>query len=377
MEILSNIAEIKDLTEKRGGKAVVVSDKNTHRFCVNKVIPFIIGDYYEFVFEGGEENKSLSTVEKLYAFLTEKNVDRSDYIVAVGGGIVTDIAGFVAMTYKRGCGFISVPTSLMAMVDAAFGGKNGFNFCGIKNLAGGFYTPEAIICDVDFLSTLPTDEIQNGLCELIKYELLTNEAVASDFPLELINDKLKQTLLDNSSINIDNSIDVYKIETRILSVTDNIRSKTCKADAYKAVYERASEVIKKAYSYKMQVVENDLFDNGVRHLLNFGHTVGHTVEEITGNRVPHGIAVALGMLAELKIAEFFGKKAEKKLERLSYLLERFSLRLVSVDLSKCAALISADKKKNGEYIKIPFVTDYGNEICSVKLSEFAEALQNV
>jgi len=199
-----------------------------------------------YTITAGEESKSLAVYEAIMDRLLKSNFTRKDMIIALGGGVVGDLAGFVAATYKRGCRFINIPTSTLAMVDSSLGGKVAINMNGVKNAIGTFYQPEKVLIDLSTLSSLPKRHFNNGLIEAIKAGLLGDK-----------------TLFE-------------------LFVTDQYHL-------------RLEEVIIKAIYVKKKIIEQDLYDQNIRQVLNLGHTLGHAIESYYKGEILHGEAVALGL----------------------------------------------------------------------------------
>ena len=210
-------------------------------------------------FKGGEKNKTRETKEKLEDAMFELGCGRDTCIVAVGGGITTDIVGFVASTYCRGIPVIYVPTSLLAMVDASIGGKTGVDTRYGKNLIGTFYQPKAVFIDIDTLKTLPNKEFNNGLVELIKHAIIKDK-------------KLFNYIIENAR-------GIKKLDKKILE-----------------------KIILISCQIKKAIVEHDEKDIGMRQLLNFGHTIGHALEQVSNYKLGHGEAVMLGIIAESYMA---------------------------------------------------------------------------
>jgi 3-dehydroquinate synthase len=220
--------------------------------------------YFPIVLVAGETYKTLQTVKRVYRMLYDQAVDRRTVVVAVGGGVIGDVAGYIASTYQRGLDFVQVPTTLLAQVDSSVGGKVGVNFDQAKNLIGSFYQPRAVIADPLTLSSLPFRERRSGLAEIIKCGAIAD----ADF-FELVADDIT-ALLRLTSANLET-------------------------------------VIARSIKIKAKVVEEDERDNGARAILNFGHTVGHAVEALTGYHVyRHGEAVAIGMVSACLIGEEAG-----------------------------------------------------------------------
>ena len=329
MEIKNGFDYLKndESLNRDGIKKVFVFDAVTNKLFSPSAKELGLSGSFFCTLRGGEEGKTLSEAAKLYEFLKNNDFCRTDAIVAVGGGVVTDIAGFVAMTYMRGCRFVSVPTTLLGMIDAAFGGKNGVNAFGLKNLIGGYYQPEKVIINTEFLKTLPEIEMKNGLCEMIKYDMISTEVFAGEF----------------------------------LRSPENI-----------------GEIIEKAAKYKISVVKNDPLDVGRRHILNFGHTVGHAVEEFTEGKIPHGIAVAAGMKVEVRLSAFFGKPVENRAKNLDFLLDSLNIELPEVNLIAASRFIKNDKKAEGNNIRAVFVSDDKEaEVISVSLDDYISAVRFV
>ncbi|AAO36163.1 3-dehydroquinate synthase [Clostridium tetani] len=214
----------------------------------------------EFYFKNGEENKTLETLQEIYSFLMENNAKRNSIIIALGGGVVGDLVGFVASTYMRGVRYINIPTTLLSQIDSCVGGKVGYNYKGIKNLIGSFYNPEFVFISTNFLKTLDFQRFKDGLGEVIKYGLILDEEIIS-----FIEENYKGVLEKESD--------------KLLYIT-----RTC-------------------LILKKQVIEMDYKDLGFRNILNFGHTIGHAIEMTSKNKITHGEAVALGMLVSLKLSE--------------------------------------------------------------------------
>ncbi|AAL81815.1 3-dehydroquinate synthase [Pyrococcus furiosus DSM 3638] len=218
----------------------------------------------------GEKYKDLDTVRYIWEKLLEMGFTRRSLLIGLGGGVITDIAGFVASTYMRGTYLGLVPTTLLAQVDAAIGGKTGINFYG-KNIIGTFYLPKFVLICRDFLKTLPMVEILNGLAEVVKYGILDKEVY--------------------------NAIKTMNSPREIVERED---------------------IIKKSVAVKLRIVEEDLKENGKRRVLNLGHTVGHAIEKISDYKIKHGFAVSMGLVVEAKIGEIlYGFDSGKVVEILT------------------------------------------------------------
>ncbi len=271
----------------------------------------------EYVVDDGEGAKNLENVLEIIRIMKSAGLGRSDFVVAVGGGTVMDVAGFAASIYMRGVGLVNVPTTILGMVDAGMGGKNAINFEGVKNLLGTFYQPGLIIDELNFLSTLPQDEYITGLAEVIKYGIT-----------------LDKDLYDYMSSNFESlkSRDLAKVEEIVYRSTEN----------------------------KMKIVGEDELDNkGIRIVLNYGHTVGHALEAGSNFSIPHGKAVSVGMVCESKVAEELGAVEEGVVEDVLWLLQLYGLPIsvdqlkVKVDRHIALNALVGDKKRVGGEILMP------------------------
>ncbi len=252
----------------------------------------------------GERAKTLATVAGLYDACVKRTLDRAAAVVAIGGGVVGDVAGFTAASYLRGIGLVQVPTTLLSQVDSAIGGKVGVNLPAGKNLVGAFYSPSLVLCDTDVLSTLPRREFRAGLYEVVKYGVISSP----------------------------------KLFTRV-------------ATGLEAIFAHdpamLQSIVAECCRIKARVVMSDERESGPRRVLNFGHTIGHALEAITGyRRFRHGEAVGYGMLAAAWLSTRRGALAEADLARLSDLIEAMGPLPRVTDLRAADALdvIARDKK---------------------------------
>jgi 3-dehydroquinate synthase len=257
----------------------------------------------------GEGSKSISGAGLLYDWLLDGGIERGDIIVALGGGVVGDLAGFVAATSLRGVGLVQMPTSLLAMVDSSVGGKTGINHRTGKNLIGAFYQPPLVIIDSDFLRTLPPRELASGWAEVIKHGVIQLSTPGGDW-----NDLF--TILDRNKDRLQN------LEEPVLSY-----------------------VIRRNVALKAAVVEADERESGIRAYLNYGHTLGHAIEA-AGYRYLHGEAIAVGMRAASRIGVDSGLFDEEGSVRLDTLISDYGLPVrAEVDREKVLSLIGSDKKR--------------------------------
>jgi 3-dehydroquinate synthase len=251
----------------------------------------------------GEEQKSLDVAGRLYAELSDCYVERTTPILALGGGVIGDLAGFVAATYMRGMPLVHIPTTFLAQVDSSIGGKVAINHGKLKNEIGAFYQPRLVISDTGTLKTLPTKELANGMAEVIKSAVIKN----SEFFAFIENNLDKINMLDDTTL---------------------------------------EEVVFRPASIKAKVVTEDELDTGLRNILNFGHTTGHAIETVSDFGVDHGHAVAIGMMVAAKIAEKLGFFDNTGLVRLKRILEAADLptQMPRLDSSKIIQAMKHDKK---------------------------------
>ena len=304
-------------------RVVVVSDTNIDRHYHSLIEP------YDHILIGlGESSKTLKTLDIIYRRFIELGVDRSCFVLAIGGGIVTDVAGFAASTFMRGLEFGFISTSLLGQVDASVGGKNGVNVDGYKNMVGTFTQPKFVICDVDLLRTLSPREFRTGLAEIIK------AAVIADAELF---EMLEQT--DFSTLQRDT--------------------------------ERLSEMVYRAIKVKADIVERDERESGDRRLLNLGHTLAHAIEK-SSTKMNHGEAVAVGLAMIAEVAANRDMLAVADKERIVNLLLRAGFALEPpVEVRTLLKAVKRDKKAEGDSIHVVFPLGVGN--CCVEkmpLEEF-------
>jgi len=241
------------------GPILVISDMNVAPHYLERVLNSLETAGYvasEKIIPPGEDHKNLQTIELLWRSCLEAGLDRKSTVVALGGGVVGDISGFVAATFMRGCNWVAIPTTLLAMVDASIGGKTGFDLPEGKNLVGAFYPPRLVLADPDVLPTLPERELRAGLAEVAKHGVIADPG-----------------LFDLCS------------------------------QGWHAVNARLPEVVRRGMAVKVKVIEEDPFEQDLRAALNLGHTIGHAVEFVSGFSTLHGEAVAIGMVAEARLAE--------------------------------------------------------------------------
>ena len=289
------------------GAAYVITDEGGHRHArrVQSALEGAGVPAHIFIMESGEKSKSLETVEHIYRWLAERNAERGHVVVAVGGGVVGDLAGFVAATFLRGLRFAQVPTTMLAMMDASIGGKTGVDLPAGKNLVGAFYQPMFVLADVDVLRTLPRRELVSGWAEAIKHGLILDEDLFNEF------------------------------EARpgpLLSLESDL----------------STEVIRRSVAIKADVVSRDERETlGLRVLLNYGHSIGHAIETATDyTRFLHGEAVSIGMMGAARIGHGLGLMSAGEVDRQRGVLEAFGLPVGWPDLEVGPILeaMAMDKK---------------------------------
>ena len=282
-----------------------------------------------FVVAPGEETKNINSAIKIYDFMVKQRVERDDMLIALGGGMVGDLAGFVAATFLRGIPWIQVPTSLVAMVDASIGGKVGINHPQGKNLIGAFYQPSFVLADCHTLTTLPERELSSGWAEVIKYGLILNE----DF-------------FEFLEANVDKLI---KLEPDVVA-----------------------EAVARSAALKAQVVSEDEKEKGKRTILNYGHTIAHGLETASQyRRFLHGEAVAIGMLGAAKLSRRLGLLPLGGLQRQQTLLQRFGLPITfsGLSLMDVTKAMELDKKIRAKAIRWVLLQDIGKTVIRNDISQ--------
>lgn len=295
----------------RGSHAVLLSDEvvyQHHGERAKSAIEKLGTRVVDIVAPAGEQHKVLATVEGVYSRCQEANLDRESVVVGLGGGVITDIAGFVAATYFRGLPLVLLPSTLLAQVDAAIGGKTGVDFGSAKNSVGSFYPADAVVLDASLLRTLPSPVLSDGLSEMVKMGVI--------WDAELLE---------------------------LLEALPNVA----------AILERP-DLIERAALNKVEVVRQDPLEQGLRAILNFGHTAGHAIEAASGYRLSHGSSVSLGMLAATRVAVELGVCDVVLLDRLTALLTKLDLPTshAGLDPDEVLRIVFYDKKRRGGEIRM-------------------------
>lgn len=309
-------------------KKVLIADDNTSEACLSYLISNFdaLSKAEIVVLPVGEENKTLSIVANVWEILSEYGLSRHDLVINVGGGLVSDMGGFIASCYKRGMEFINIPTSLLGMVDASIGGKNGLNLGSFKNQIGLFNDPKAVYIDTIFVSTLPDAELLSGYAEMIKHGLIHSE-------------------------------DLFQA---VLSQMEDPK-------------DLSDELLKRCIAVKNEVVLKDPLEIGPRKKLNFGHTIGHVIEGfmISTGEMTHGHAVAIGMVFESLLSVRRGLLSEEafKIIEVSLLIHYVLPSFSNDDIGAMTSLLYNDKKNKGDKILCCMLNKIGECVYDQEISE--------
>lgn len=317
-----------------GRRCAIISDRNVApRFAkaARRSLARAGFDSFLITVPAGETAKSIKTVQACYDQLASHRLERKSFIVALGGGVVGDLAGFVAATYLRGIAFVQVPTTLLAQVDSSVGGKVGVNLKAGKNLVGAFYQPRMVLCDFDTLKTLPDREYRAGLAEVIKYGIIYDAALFRQLEIGM--------------------------------------AKLLKRDA-----KTLAEIVARCCEIKADVVGQDETESGVRAILNFGHTIGHALEAISGyGKYLHGEAISIGQVAAAKLSARLSGLPANDVERITNLFQSAGLpiivKLSSAQLGKLCAAMKLDKKVSAGEIKFVLAQKIGKVEFGLKVPQ--------
>ncbi len=315
------------LAQKKYTQTLVLVDENTEGACLERFRSHFPEHIHVIRIASGELNKTIETCQKIWLDMFAANADRRSVLICLGGGVIGDMGGFSASTFKRGIDFIQIPTTLLSQVDSSIGGKLGIDFAAIKNSIGVFANPKAVFISSDFLTTLSAREVRSGFGEIIKHALIADAAQWADL----------------SKIEDLTTVDWDKIITPSLKV-------------------------------KQRVVEIDPFEHGLRKALNFGHTIGHAVESMalaTENPLTHGEAIAIGMICEAYLSHILlrneiptesgrGLSENDLNEIIAFILKIYGkYDIQQFDIQPLIALMKQDKKNDGDEINFTFLTKIG------------------
>lgn len=278
----------------------------------------------QYVFANGEASKNLTTYSQILEYMASENLTRTDIVVALGGGVTGDMAGFAASSYLRGIEFIQIPTTLLAAVDSSVGGKTGVNLESGKNLVGSFWQPSLVLCDCNTFKTLSPDLMLDGISEAIKYG----------------------AIVDTDFFHFIASGDIFSDED-------------------------LEEIVCHCVRIKSEIVEQDEKETGVRKLLNFGHTIGHAIEKCSNYEISHGHAVAIGMLIVAKASDKLGYSKEHCVEPIEEILQKYHYPLeCAYTPSELATVALNDKKRTGNSITLVLPSKIGE--CYLKKIDVSE-----
>ncbi len=323
----ADFAGIKDLMHDAW--TVIITDENLYNLHAEK-----LAGYRVIQIAAGEEYKNQFTVDSIIEELLLMGANKNTFLIGLGGGVVTDITGYVAAVYMRGVKFGFVPTSILAMVDAAIGGKNGIDVGVYKNMIGTIRQPEFIFYDYSFLKTLPVKEWVNGFAEIIKHAC--------------IKDELLFKVLEKYSLH------EYQADSTLIA-----------------------DLIERNVDIKTAVVINDEFETGDRKLLNFGHTIGHAIENLHG--IPHGHAVSIGMVAACNLSVQLNNFHADDAAKIVRLLARYHLPVdVETDHAKVFEVLKMDKKRTGDGVQFILLNTIGKaEIKYISLLDLEKHFKEI
>lgn len=308
------------LQELSFDKLYVLTDTNSLKMCYPAIqhVPGIAGAPV-FTVEAGDTNKNLEQVSEIWMRLCNEGASRNSLLINLGGGMITDMGGFAGATFKRGIKTINIPTTLMASVDAAVGGKTGINFNGLKNEVGSFYPPVCVFIDSSFLQTLDTDNLLSGYAEMIKHGLISSTKIYSDIL----------------------SFDLDRVD-----------------------YARLNDMVAESVAVKERIVKEDPFEKGIRKALNLGHTIGHAYESLSfrkGNPILHGHAVVAGLVSELYLAHKVCNFPMEQLSATVYYIKEYYPSFVfdCKDYETLYGLMLHDKKNESGIINFTLLSSVG------------------
>lgn len=305
-----------------GNRFAIITDTNVQRILGNRLQRHLIDSNLRtdmFAIRPGEDFKRWETAKSIFEWMADSGLDRKSTLLALGGGVVGDLTGFIASLYMRSIPYVQIPTTLLAQVDSSVGGKTAIDLGGKKNLLGTFHQAERVYVDLSLLNTLPQAEIQNGLAEVIKSAVIRDRVF-----FEFLEDRYETVLSGEHDV-------LQRLVTRCLRI-------------------------------KSTIVKEDEKDRGLRKILNFGHTVGHAIESYTDYSVPHGRAVSMGISAETALAVRMGLLPVEEMKRVSRLLDRFGLptRIPNdYDRKRLVVLMHSDKKTEEGRISMVLPTAIG------------------
>lgn len=318
------------LNDNDFSKLFVLTDTNTNRDCLTVFRSKVKCDFTLLVMKAGEQNKHLNTCTQLWRELSEFGADRNALLINLGGGVVTDLGGFVACAYKRGIAFINIPTTLLSMVDASVGGKTGIDLDQLKNQIGIIQEPDFVLVDPVFLNTLPKDEFRSGYAEILKHGLIQDPAYFE-------------------------------------KLTD-----------YNSDIKGIGEHIFHSIGIKAKVVAQDPYEKNLRKILNYGHTLGHAIESYfldhpNYTRLLHGEAIAIGMIMEAQLSHTTTGLSKEERDRIKSVFGSIyqKVSLTPEDISAIKALLRHDKKNLSGNVRFVLLESIGNPVIDQVVNEAA------
>ena len=324
------IALVQQLNKHEYTSIFVLVDENTEKHCLTRfLVQTELNPTSVLVMQAGEENKHLSTCEKLWNQLSSLGADRNSALINLGGGVVTDLGGFVACTFKRGIDFYNIPTTLLSMVDASVGGKTGIDLGALKNQIGIIQEPQQVVIESQWLSTLPLEEVRSGFAEMLKHGLIADANYWG---------KLKG----------------------LMDLTPEV----------------LSPFIKSSVAVKSKVVKEDPYEKGLRKILNFGHTLGHAIESYflvtpSKQRLLHGEAIAIGMVLEAYLSIECCGLSSKETKEIKIVFQQFypQVEIKKEDVDAILALLRHDKKNKAGRINFVLLTKIGIPAIDVQVPQ--------
>jgi len=310
--------------------SIIVTDENVAKFHLDKIKQAVGNGIKSIILPAGEEHKNLETVSHLWKSFLENGLDRKSTVIALGGGVISDLSGFTAATYMRGIHWISIPTTLLSMVDASIGGKTGIDLLEGKNLIGSFHPPRLVLADPSLLLTLTERELRSGMAEVVKHGIISNP-------------------------------ELFALCSRGMDW----------------VKEHLEEVVKYAIAVKIKVIEEDPYEKGVRAALNLGHTVGHAIELVSKFNLRHGEAVAIGTVTEAAYAERIGLAEKGLVETIAETFRALGLPTQIPDelpREEIIRVMRVDKKKSAKSIRFALPVEIGR-VDLVEVSDLEEVLE--
>ena len=319
------------IIQKSYSKILIFSDYETRKYCLpllkSKIESIIeLTETHNYSIDSGEINKNLESSKIIWEFLIQKGFKRNSLIINLGGGMITDLGGFIASTFMRGIDFVNIPTSLLGMVDASIGGKTGIDLKNIKNIIGSFYSPEITVIDTHYLDTLPIQQFKCGLSEIIKHSLIEGE-----------NDWSRLKVLKN-------------------------------------LKELNEDLIYTSIKTKVGIVDRDPKEKNIRKFLNFGHTIGHAIESFllgTDREVLHGEAVAAGIIMESFLSKIICNFDEKKVDEIKKFINSHFNKIIIRDeeIPEIIKIMSFDKKNPDNTPRFVLIKEIGTIEIGKKVNE--------